>query len=99
MWDSGKGILSTQVIQEFFVNITSKIQKPVDVNSAELIVKDLLQWDIFVNDEDSILKAIEICKRHSFSFWDALILQAAVRGGAERLYTEDMTHGQVGGLL
>lgn len=95
LWNSRKGIISIQVIQEFFVNITCKVPKPIDVDTAEIIIKDLLYWEIFVNNETSILEAIKIHKKYKFSFWDAMILQAAVKGGAELLYTEDMTHGQV----
>lgn len=95
LWNSRKGIISTQVIQEFFVNITNKVPRPIDVDTAEIIIKDLLYWEVLVNDEASILEAIKIHKKHEFSFWDAMILQAAVKGGAELLYTEDMTHGQV----
>ncbi|MBD3414295.1 MAG: PIN domain-containing protein [Candidatus Aminicenantes bacterium] len=95
LWDSKKGMISTQVIQEFFVTVTCKIKKPIDIDTAKVIIKDLLLWQLFVNDESSILKAIDIHEEHQFSFWDAMILQAAVNGGAELLYTEDMTHGQV----
>jgi len=95
LWNSRRGTISTQVIQEFFVNITSKIPKPIDADTAEIIIRDLLYWKVLVNDETSILEAIRIHKKHEFSFWDALILQSAVKGGAEILYTEDMTHGQV----
>lgn len=95
LWDSQRGMISTQVLQEFFVNVTRYIQKPMDIDSAEVIIKDLLHWDVWVNDETSLLKAIDIHRKHQFSFWDAMIVQAAVRGGADVLYTEDMTHGQV----
>ncbi|MFO7867639.1 MAG: PIN domain-containing protein [Candidatus Aminicenantes bacterium] len=94
LWNSKRGIISIQVMQEFFVNVTSKIQYPIDTDSAEVIIKDLFQWEVVVNDEASVLKAIDIHIEHKFSFWDAMILQAAVHGRAKLLYTEDMTHGQ-----
>jgi predicted nucleic acid-binding protein len=94
LWNSKRGIISIQVMQEFFVNVTSKIQYPIDTDSAEVIIKDLFQWEVVVNDEASILKAIDIHIEYKFSFWDAMILQAAVNGGAKLLYTEDMIHGQ-----
>ena len=51
-------------------------------------------------DEAMILAAIERNRSMSFSFWDALILEAALRGGAERLFTEDLQHGQqIEGLI
>ncbi len=48
-----------------------------------------------VNDGDSIVEAIALQKRCKYSFWDSLIIQAAIRGGADVLFTEDLSDGQV----
>lgn len=95
LWDSGLGLLSTQVLQEFFVTVTQKIPKPLNVKAAQGIVRDFLKWDVVVNNGESILEAIEIQKQHGFSFWDSMIIEAAIRGGAAILLTEDLSHGQV----
>jgi predicted nucleic acid-binding protein len=95
LWTSGNGILSTQVLQEFYVNVTRKIPKPLDLDLARQIVADLLKWDVVVNGGDSILDAIDIQKRHNFSFWDAMIISSAVSGGAVTLLSEDLTDGQI----
>jgi predicted nucleic acid-binding protein len=95
LWTSGNGILSTQVLQEFYVNLTRKIPKPLDLDLARQIVADLLKWDVVVNGGDSILDAIDIQKRHNFSFWDAMIISSAVTGGAVTLLSEDLTDGQI----
>ena len=94
LWTSGQGLLSTQVIQEFYVNVTRKIPKPLTIDLAREIVADFIKWDLVVNDGDSILDAIDIQQRHNFSFWDAMIIGSAVSGGADMLYSEDLTHGQ-----
>ncbi len=94
LWDSGLGVISTQVLQEFFVNATQKIPKPLDNRLARDIVSDLLKWDVVVNDGESILEAVEILLRYGYSFWDSLIIEAAIRGGAVALLSEDLTHGQ-----
>ncbi len=94
LWTSGLGLVSTQVLQEFFVNITSKIPKPLDVKLAKEIVKDFLKWDVVVNDGESILEAIEIHLRYKYSFWDSMIVGAAIRGGATLLLSEDLSDGQ-----
>ena len=94
LWDSGQGVLSTQVLQEFFVNVTQKIPQPLTVNMAKDIVSDLLRWEIVVNDGDSIMEAIELHSRHKYSFWDSLIIQAAIKGGASLLLSEDLDGGQ-----
>jgi predicted nucleic acid-binding protein len=94
LWTSGNGILSTQVLQEFYVNVTRKIPNPLDLDLARQIVADLLKWDVVVNGGDSILDAIDIQKRHNFSFWDAMIISSAVTGRAGSLLSEDLTDGQ-----
>ena len=94
LWVAGSGVVSSQVLQEWFVIVTRKIPKPLDASAARRIVADLLSWEVIVNDGTSILAAIDIHQRFGFSFWDSLILQAALRAGATRLLSEDFTHGQ-----
>lgn len=95
LWESGLGVLSTQILQEFFVNVVQKIPKPIDVDRAEYIVKDFLAWEIVVNDGPAVLEAITICKKYKYSFWDSLVINAAVKGGAKIILTEDLSEGQV----
>ena len=52
------------------------------------------QWRVLVNNVESILGALEIEQTHQLSFWDALIVQAAIAAGCEILYSEDLSHGQ-----
>ena len=95
LWDSGLGVISTQVLQEFFVNVTKKIPKPIDIDLAKGIIEDFLRWDVVVNDGESLLDAIDILVEYNYSFWDSMIIQAAVKGGAELLLTEDLEDGKV----
>lgn len=95
LWDSGLGLFSIQVLQEFFVCVTSKIPKPLGIESAKEIVEDLLKWDFTVNDGESILAAIDIQKRYHYSFWDSMIIQAALKGNASLLLSEYFSDGQV----
>jgi predicted nucleic acid-binding protein len=94
LWNSGRGILSIQVLQEFFVNITKKVSKPLGVKLAKDIIRDLLKWEVVIIDGESLLEAVEIHIRHQYSFWDSMILKAAQKGGAVLLLSEDLTHGQ-----
>ena len=95
LWDSGLGVISTQVLQEFFVNVVQKIPKPVDKQQAKEIVRDFLKWNVVVNTGDSIVDAIDICLRFEYSFWDSMIIEAAIKGGAAVLISEDLQDGQV----
>lgn len=95
LWNSGLGVLSTQVLQEFYVNVVQKIQKPIDQKMAQEIIRDLLKWHVVVNNGDSILDAIDISEKYGYSFWDSLIIEAALTGGVSVLLSEDLQHGQV----
>jgi predicted nucleic acid-binding protein len=95
LWDSGLGVISTQVLQEFFVNVTQKIPKPLNIKLARDIVSDFLKWDVVINDGESIFEAIEILLRYRYSFWDSMIIEAARRSGAELLLSENLRHAQL----
>jgi predicted nucleic acid-binding protein len=95
LWDSGLGVISTQVLQEFFVNVTQKIPNPLDKGTARDIVSGLLKWDIVVNDGETILEGIDIHLRYNYSFWDSLIIGAALRSEASILFSEDLADGRV----
>ncbi len=94
LWNSGLGVISTQVLQEFFVNMAQKIPKPIDKQQAKKIVRDFLKWHVVVNTGDSIIEAIDICLKSGYSFWDSMIIQAAITGGAAELISEDFQDGQ-----
>ena len=95
LWDSGFGVISTQVLQEFFVNVVQKIPRPIDKKLAKEIVRDFLKWHVVVNNGDSILDAIDICVKFGYSFWDSMIIEAAIKGDAAVLMSEDLQDGQV----
>ena len=61
---------------------------------AKQVLADYLTWEVVVNDGESILGALELEERYKISFWDAMIVQAANAAGVERLYSEDLNHGQ-----
>jgi len=93
LWNSGRGVLSTQVLQEFYVTVTQKIPKPLDRKWAVQTIKDLLHWDVVVNDGNVIIEAADIQTRYKYSFWDAMIIQAAIRGGADLILSENLAGG------
>jgi predicted nucleic acid-binding protein len=87
-------VLSTQVLQEFYVNATRKLAVPLSPERAAARVRDFARLPLVRVDEAMILAAIERNRSMSLSFWDALIVEAALRSGARRLLTEDLKHGQ-----
>lgn len=94
LWESGEGCLSVQVLQEFFVNATRKVPRPLDVDSAGMIVADFSRWHVHAPGPEDVLGAIDIHRREGVSFWDAMILRSASRMACATLYSEDLNHGQ-----
>jgi predicted nucleic acid-binding protein len=94
LWDSGQGVLSTQVLQELCINLRRKVTPPLAVNAIRGLIQDYMSWEIVVNTPASVTQALDIEVRYETSFWDALILQAAESSGATILYTEDLSAGQ-----
>ncbi len=87
------GVLSTQVLQEFFVVSTRKLKVPTDV--ARRKVELLGQFDVVRIDFRTILEAIDLHRLRSISLWDALVVRCAALGGATCLLTEDLQHGEI----
>lgn len=92
---NGLALLSTQVLQEFFFAVTRKLSIPLPHEQAERAVRDLAKLPTVQLDAELILEAIATMPRYRLSFWDNLIVRAALHGGATVLYTEDLQHGQV----
>jgi predicted nucleic acid-binding protein len=94
-----KIILSTQVLQEFYVSVTRRLAHPLDPDTALKAVQDLVAFPIVQIDTPLILLAIQRSSKAKVSFWDALILEAALMSGTTLLYSEDFQDGAVFGKL
>jgi predicted nucleic acid-binding protein len=94
LWRDRTGVLSTQVLQEFYVVATRKFDPPLRRAAAREIVALYSAWPTVQVDVALILAASKRQDRHSFSFWDSLIVEAARRAGATRLLTEDLQAGR-----
>jgi predicted nucleic acid-binding protein len=81
------GVVSLQVLQEYFVVATRKLG--IDVERARRKVELLSEFDVVTPGVPDVLAAIDLCRLHRFSFWDALILQAAKLAACSVLFSED----------
>jgi predicted nucleic acid-binding protein len=94
LWETGEGCVSIQVLQEFFVNVTRKVAKPLDVDSAAAIITDLSHWHVHAPGVEDVLAAVGIHRSAQVSFWDAMVLRSADQLGCAVLYSEDLNPGQ-----
>jgi len=95
LWSSRRGRLSFQVLQEFYVNVTRKLRSPVEDDDARQVVRSLLAWQPLGIGAGEIEAAWAIQDRNAISWWDALIVAAAVSTDCRYLLTEDLQHDQV----
>jgi predicted nucleic acid-binding protein len=93
LWTQRTGILSMQVLQEFYVNVTRKIRSPLSRESARLVVSSYTTWCTETTPAE-IFVAFRIEDESRIGFWDALIIAVAAKSGATRLLSEDLNPGQ-----
>jgi predicted nucleic acid-binding protein len=90
----GDGLISVQVLREFYSAVRREPQ-PMSDEAAAAAVRRLARFSPVSEDSDMVLDAVRRTQEMSISFWDALIVEAALRSGADRLFTEDLQHAQV----
>ena len=95
LWETQTGIISTQVLQEFYVTVTRKIKNPLKPAEAREIIRNYLAWPVQNNDPETTIRASEIEETNFISFWDALIVVAALRLQAKKIISEDLNNGQI----
>jgi predicted nucleic acid-binding protein len=94
LWAERAGILSTQVLQEFYVNATRKIRKPLTKADARSVVDTYAPWCVEGITTNDLSAAFQIEDQARIGFWDALIIAVAARSGARRVVSEDLNAGQ-----
>jgi predicted nucleic acid-binding protein len=87
-----RAVVSTQVMQEYFAAATRKLG--LSPSRARVRVERLNRLDVVLVRPELILGAIDLCRLHGLSFWDALIVRSASAAGCGRLLSEDLQDGQ-----
>ncbi len=90
---SGDGVISTQVLQEFFVAATRKLG--VAPLAAKAVMKTFETFEVVQVSPILINDAIDCSILNQLSFWDSLVVTAAASAGCTTLLTEDLNHGQL----
>lgn len=91
--------LSTQVLQEFYAVTTRKLKPALPLEVASEQVKQFCAFDVVDSTGQSVCAALDLAVQYQLSWWDALVLEAAIRSKAQVLYSEDFSHGQRFGPL
>jgi len=90
---SQNAIISTQVLQELTNTLHRKMG--VDYNIVRTILQECLKnCDLNTNTSDTVFLALNVAERYGFSFYDSLIVSAAIESKCTILYSEDMQHNQ-----
>ena len=93
---TGAGMISAQVLSEFFVAVTHKIAAPLSVDEALDRVKNYLQsWMVVDLTGMIVLEAARGVRDHQFNFWDAQIWATARLNQASVVFSEDFNVGAV----
>ena len=94
LWSQRTGVLSVQVLQEFYVNVTRKIASPLSKEEARLVINSYTVWCTETTAAE-IATAFRIEDESRIKFWDALIVASASKAGAVRILSEDMNDQQM----
>jgi predicted nucleic acid-binding protein len=94
LWSQRSGVLSMQVLQEFYVNVTRKIASPLPKDVARLVVSSYSIWCMETSPAE-IAAAFRIEDESRIGFWDALIVASAAKSGTVRILSEDLNAEQV----
>jgi predicted nucleic acid-binding protein len=94
LWSQRTGVLSMQVLQEFYVNSTRKISRPLPKSAAQSVVSIYSGWCMETTPAE-IAAAFRIEEESRISFWDALIVASAAKAGTVRILSEDMNERQI----
>lgn len=98
--DSGNGIVSYQVVQEFFSIAFRKFPKPMSASEAEEYLNTVFRPLLAIHTSPALyVSALQIYRQLHLSWYDSLIVAAAQQAQCSVLYTEDMQHGQRVGNL
>ncbi len=96
----GEGVISQQVVQETLNVLRHKLRDSVTLTDCRAFLSSVLVplWKVMPT-QDLFQRALDVQERYQYSFYDALIVAAALASGCSRLYSEDLQNGQRIGAL
>lgn len=90
-----KGVVSYQVVQEFFNVAFRKFSQPMSTAEAEQYMSTVFRPLLAIHSSHSLFsEALQLTGRHRLNWYDSLIVSGAIAGECDILYSEDLQHGQ-----
>ena len=93
LWDGRNGKLSVQVLNEYFVNVTRKLNPGLSPEEAWDDIEALTAWEPLAMDMPILQRGYAVQCRYGLSWWDSLIVAAAEAGECATILSEDLAHG------
>lgn len=97
LFDKATGVISIQVLSEFYVAAVKKLN--IDSEDVEASLQDLGSWIIHRPAHADLLKAARLHRRYGIGWWDAMIVNSAIESGCSVLWSEDLSDGQKYGTV
>ena len=94
LWLRRCGRLSTQVLNEFYINATRKLRPAMPAGDARAEVRRFQRWQPWAPDHATVEAAWAVESRYGLHYWDALMVAAAQQQGCAYLLSEDLQHEQ-----
>lgn len=99
LFSTGRGVLSTQVLAEFFVAVTRKIVVPLSVDQALVSLENLVAaWNVLVLNSLIVLEAARGVREHQFHYYDAQIWAVARLNQVPYIFSEDFNPSRIEGV-
>lgn len=93
LWEARSGRLSVQVLNEYFVNVTGKLNPGLSREEAWDDVEALSVWEPLSMDMPLLQRGYLVQSRYGLSWWDSLIVAAAEAASCTTILSEDLAHG------
>jgi predicted nucleic acid-binding protein len=88
----GDAVISTQVLIELYNVLTNK--QKVSRKQSALVIEQYCLWQVVESDVALVRNAVAHTLKYSLSIGDAMVIESAIRAGAQVLFSEDMAHDQ-----
>jgi predicted nucleic acid-binding protein len=92
-WERQIGRISSQVMHEFYANLR-RLAPTLTADEQRSVVREYRAWAPWLVEDDTVDLAWTLQDRYSLSYWDALMVAAAIEQGCRFLLTEDLQHAQ-----